>query len=164
MWAFLVLTETEQSLLWKDAPHALGRILATIEASLTQWESGKDPTQKDGSASTGQSESTRFASFLGRSRFHFPFHHVGDPLDETDEEQSTQQLKKPGLPLLREIPVDPLTLCKLSASLGTLRLRYHGFKTEGSITKVPQQVSRALVYCFIICIYFNVLISALFYL
>ncbi len=41
---------------------------------------------------------------------------------------------------------------------------YHGFKTEYSITNVPQQVSQALVYCFIICIFFNVLISAVFYL
>ena len=41
---------------------------------------------------------------------------------------------------------------------------YHGFRTGGAITSVPQQVSRALVYCFILCIFFNVLISALFYL
>jgi phospholipid/cholesterol/gamma-HCH transport system permease protein len=41
---------------------------------------------------------------------------------------------------------------------------YHGFKTVEAITNVPQQVSRALVYCFILCIVINVLISALFYL
>ena len=41
---------------------------------------------------------------------------------------------------------------------------YHGFTTIEAITNVPQQVSRALVYCFILCIFFNVLISALFYL
>ena len=41
---------------------------------------------------------------------------------------------------------------------------YHGFTTREAITNVPQQVSRALVYCFILCIFFNVLVSALFYL
>ena len=41
---------------------------------------------------------------------------------------------------------------------------YHGFKTEEAITNVPQRVSQALVYCFIICVSINVLISALFYL
>jgi phospholipid/cholesterol/gamma-HCH transport system permease protein len=41
---------------------------------------------------------------------------------------------------------------------------YHGFKTGDAITNIPPQVSRAVVDCFLICIFFNVLISALFYL
>jgi phospholipid/cholesterol/gamma-HCH transport system permease protein len=41
---------------------------------------------------------------------------------------------------------------------------YHGFRTGLAITNIPPQVSRAMVDCFILCIGFNVLISALFYL
>jgi len=41
---------------------------------------------------------------------------------------------------------------------------YHGFKTGEAITNIPPQVSRAVVDCFLICIFFNVVISALFYL
>ena len=41
---------------------------------------------------------------------------------------------------------------------------YHGFRTGEAITNIPPQVSRALVDCFMLCVFFNVLISALFYL
>jgi len=41
---------------------------------------------------------------------------------------------------------------------------FHGFRTGDAITNIPPQVSRAMVDCFMLCIFFNVLISALFYL
>ncbi len=41
---------------------------------------------------------------------------------------------------------------------------YHGFRAGKAMTDIPPQVSRALVDCFILSIFFNVLISALFYL
>jgi phospholipid/cholesterol/gamma-HCH transport system permease protein len=41
---------------------------------------------------------------------------------------------------------------------------YHGFTAEEAVTSIPPRVSQALVDCFIVCIFFNVMISALFYL
>jgi phospholipid/cholesterol/gamma-HCH transport system permease protein len=41
---------------------------------------------------------------------------------------------------------------------------FHGFRTGDAITNIPPQVSSAMVDCFILCTFFNVLISALFYL
>jgi phospholipid/cholesterol/gamma-HCH transport system permease protein len=41
---------------------------------------------------------------------------------------------------------------------------HQGFRAGEAITRVPRQVSRALVQCFISCILVNVLISAVFYL
>lgn len=41
---------------------------------------------------------------------------------------------------------------------------FHGLRTGDAVTNIPPQVSRAMVDCFILCIFFNVVISALFYL
>ncbi|UCG11503.1 MAG: ABC transporter permease [Deltaproteobacteria bacterium] len=41
---------------------------------------------------------------------------------------------------------------------------YHGFRAHEAVTSIPPQVSQALVDCFIFCFFFNVLISAVFYL
>jgi phospholipid/cholesterol/gamma-HCH transport system permease protein len=41
---------------------------------------------------------------------------------------------------------------------------HHGFQAGESMTSIPPRVSSALVECFIFCILFNVLISAVFYL
>ena len=41
---------------------------------------------------------------------------------------------------------------------------YHGFRTGPAVTNIPPKVSRALVECFMFCIFFNVVISAFFYL
>ena len=113
-------------------PHSLGTILTTIEFSLRHWESCKNEI-----LSSGHSESVRFASFLGRSRFHLPFldQRIGDPLDDADEAPVAHSTRS-SLPLLRELPVDPLTLCKASSCFAKLKSDHPSFKTKETLTRV----------------------------
>lgn len=77
-----------------------------------QWESGK-LTAVENESEMGNKETTRFASFLGRSRFFVSFldQYVDINLAEEDAFPSSD-VSKSKLPLLRDLPLDPLTLCK----------------------------------------------------
>lgn len=118
MWAFLDLHQFDVE---RPSPRAtldVGVLLATIETSLLFWESmTTSSVRQDEPEGEFERESVRFASFFGRTRFHFPL------LDQTKDETSPEDLdeffvpSKSRLPLLREIPVDPSTLCKLASSL-----------------------------------------------
>ena len=76
---------------------------------------------------------------------------------------SLNELYEKGFALGTDFIVGSVKALIFGATIALVCL-YHGFRTGDAITSVPQQVSRALVYCFILCIFFNVLISALFYL
>lgn len=66
-------------------------------------------------------EQSKVASFLGRSRFTLRFfdQRIENALDDPDDAQKLVK-KSSRLPLLRDIPVDPLSLCKLSSAVSKL--------------------------------------------
>ena len=111
----------------------LGRIISTIESQLVEWEKGVRAPQDD-ALLPHHKQSPRFVSFFGRSRFHFPFLdlHVDDPFDD----ESGHPSKRTRLPLLRDLPVDPLSLCKLASSFIKLTSAQAKFKTSDTILRI----------------------------
>jgi hypothetical protein len=153
VWGFLALSNPERVLRESSGAFSLslGKILATIETSLLQWESCKLSLKKDGADSVNVREATRFASFLGRSRLHVPF--LDQRLDDLMEETSEPQVQeKSRLPLLRDLPIDPLTLCKLACWFERLADRRPGVKTSHTLTRIALRLltsreGRLLVEC-----------------
>ena len=135
VWAFLALTNQDRV---PNRPSvaealALGRILTTIETSLSQWENGKTSPLKDATTASNKEEATRFASFFGRTRFLVPF--IDQRLDDYSEETGDQE-EKSRLPLLRDLAIDPLTLCKVACCFERLAVSHEGARASETLTRV----------------------------
>lgn len=63
-------------------------------------------------------EPSKFVAFLGRSRFALRFfdQRIENSLDDSQDAQELAK-KSSRMPLLRDVPVDPLSLCKLSSAI-----------------------------------------------
>jgi hypothetical protein len=120
-WAFTVLCELDKLISDPDIALSLGHVQSTLEGSLLRWEgghcAGREKEQAD--------ESTRFASFLGRARFSLPFldQRIGQYEDE-EEDSMTYFSEKKTLPLLRDLSMDPATICKLAAGFCSHRQKH----------------------------------------
>jgi hypothetical protein len=135
IWAFLEISDLEQVLSRPLVAEALGRVLSTVETSLLQWESGSgcDAVSTD----SVNKESTRFASFFGRSRFHIPFlDHKDDESEDADELHTRSLGGKKRLPLLRDLPIDPSTLCKAACSFAILPSSYPAIKGSETLLRI----------------------------
>lgn len=138
VWAFLSLsdgfTDTKHRSSVKESL-ALGKILASIETCLFNWENCKPSFIKEsGSDSPSSTEAIRFASFLGRSRRHIPF--LDQRMDDSDEVFLPLHSEKSRLPLLRDLPIDPLTLCKIACRLERLAESQMGIRVTETLTRV----------------------------
>lgn len=113
---------------------ALGSILASAEHSLHQWERGK--------MSTTQSEvqdASVFSSFFGKSRLkdHLLEHSLNDGDDDDDDENALAPiLEKSRKPLLKDLPVDPATLCRAACGYQRLSRKYPSMKGAWALTRV----------------------------
>jgi hypothetical protein len=135
MWAFLEVSDLEQVLSQPLVAEALGRVLSTVESSLLQWESGAGCYAV--STDSVNKESTRFASFFGRSRFHIPFlDHKDDESEDVDEFHHRSLVGKRRLPLLRDLPIDPSTLCKAACSFAILPSSYTAIKGSETLLRI----------------------------
>ena len=118
-WAFLELCITKESLSQPLVAESLGSILAVIESSLLAWESG--PLTESASSVTKRTEDTlHFSTFFGKSRFPLPLLNQFIHEQEDDDDGQKTNKKKASLPLLRDLPVDPSSLCKLSSAFSRL--------------------------------------------
>jgi hypothetical protein len=99
---------------------ALGRILSMIKSSLLDWESGALALKADESRVSRNPFS--FASFFGRARFLAQLldQRSDEPQAEEGDEFSFSFLTKKSLPLLKDLPIDPSTLCKITSSFSLL--------------------------------------------
>jgi hypothetical protein len=98
---------------------SLGRALSAVESSLLLWESGPRTRSTLRNARGQVEDSFHYSTFFGR-RFPLPLlnHGVNEHEDEEDENLSYQMERK--LPLLRDLPVDPSSLCKLASGFSSL--------------------------------------------
>ena len=111
---------------------ALGSILAAVEQSLHQWERGKTSiTQYE------TRDASVFSSFFGLPRLKQQLleHALNDGEDE-DESDWTPILEKSRKPLLRDLTVDPATLCKAACGYQRLSRKYPNMKGAWSLTRV----------------------------
>ena len=126
LWAALELTTFDalasRPLIWE----AVGSILCSIEASLGAWENSvsspgdhQDPSREPG----------RFVALFGRNRRHQRrlLERYEDGTDESEDMPMPSFLRKTR-PKLREIPVDPATLCKLAHGVSDLCCNLPGSK------------------------------------
>jgi len=138
-WAFLSLSDGFTNIQHRSSVQeslALGKILASIETCLFNWENCKPPSivQESGSDSPSTREAIRFASFLGRSRRHIPF--LDQRMDDSDELFLPSHTERSRLPLLRDLPIDPLTLCKIACRLERLADNQKGIRVTETLTRV----------------------------
>lgn len=112
------LCDTKTALSQPLVAESLGCVLAAIESSLLVWEGG--PRTKSVTHETKRAEdSLHFSTFFGRSRF--PLRLLNQMIHEQeDEEEGQRSDRKSSLPLLRDLPVDPSSLCKLSSAYSRL--------------------------------------------
>jgi hypothetical protein len=99
---------------------ALGKILSMVKSSLLDWESGALAVKVEESRVSRNPFS--FASFFGRARFLAQLldQRSDEPQAEEGDEFSLSFLTKKSLPLLKDLPIDPSTLCKVTASFSSL--------------------------------------------
>lgn len=111
---------------------ALGSILASVEQSLHQWERGKTSTTQYDTRDTSV-----FSSFFGKPRLKQQLleHALNDGEDE-EESALAPILEKSRKPLLRDLTVDPTTLCKAACGYQRLSKRHPYMKGAWTLTRV----------------------------
>ena len=117
-WAVLELSVIEEIFSDPATSAALGRLVSIMEASVLRWENGQ--CEKSNKETTIQvDESIRFASFLGKPRLALRLleQRLDTAIDEDDESQVSESGKGRHLPLLRDLSMDPSTMCKLAYGL-----------------------------------------------
>jgi len=106
---------------YPQVPEAMGKALSIIEGSLLEWENGINPAKQD---SGGSREANWLSSFFGRARHLVQLDQHQDESTEEADDLSMPTMPKRSLPLLRDLPLDPSTLCKLTCSFVKLRARH----------------------------------------
>jgi hypothetical protein len=115
---------------------ALGRILATVEQSLHRWERGdcQSPIVDNGSLS---SDASVFSSFFGKPRMNLAIlEQMGSDHDNEDELELAPLLEKSHRPMLRDLSVDPSTLCKAACGFQRLSAKHPHIKGGWTLTRV----------------------------
>ncbi len=139
-WSFLELCGHDDSLFDPQTSISLGRILSTVEQSLYRWERGDCTTVSNaGSNPTSLAhEVPIFSSFFGRSRVNQPLLEqvVCDQDDDDDDNKFAPLLPKARRPLLRDLSVDPSTLCKAACAFQRLSLKHPEIKGGWKLTNV----------------------------
>lgn len=104
---------------------ALAGCLSAIEASLLDWEDGKLSSQRHDVDVGSSRDGNRFAYFFGKARVQVAMlnQRLDDAIEDGDDILLTFVKRKTSLPLLKDLPLDPSTLCKTACSFANLRRR-----------------------------------------
>jgi hypothetical protein len=90
---------------------------------LVLWKKGDSSSKIIGDDVSQEKDSPlRFVSLFGKTRHHSSFfeQHRDEQTDYIDDYSGLVLGKKTQLPLLKDLPIDPSTLCKMASSLGKL--------------------------------------------
>lgn len=130
-WAFVEYSDFDAVLTTHPSSlQSLGRVLGLIDVSLASWEAGHSYTSKRKEAGEDvdqRKEAFHFTSFFGRARSHitsFEPKSEDGPDDLDDFPMPSFLAERTRLPILKDLPVDPATLCKLCGSLGRPEAKY----------------------------------------
>ncbi|KAG7351141.1 hypothetical protein IV203_010501 [Nitzschia inconspicua] len=133
-WAFLEIANTKLSDVTQTDIKALGQILATTELSLQRWERGECGTESTSPGS--HSDGSVFSSFFGRPRMNLPILDLVMGGDEEDDGESAQASERAKRPKLKDLSVDPSTLCKASCNFQRLSATHPYIKGGWTMTRV----------------------------
>eukprot|EP00566_Odontella_aurita_P001936 CAMPEP_0113546088 /NCGR_PEP_ID=MMETSP0015_2-20120614/11616_1 /TAXON_ID=2838 /ORGANISM="Odontella" /LENGTH=1827 /DNA_ID=CAMNT_0000446513 /DNA_START=106 /DNA_END=5586 /DNA_ORIENTATION=- /assembly_acc=CAM_ASM_000160 len=120
VWAYTEYCPTDSS---SKSRECFGKLTSTIKASLLRWENGQC---SNGSREVDETarDSVDETPIFGRPRLSLPFldllvSHDDDDVEETSSIRHYMQ-QQGSLPSLRDLTVDPSTLCKVAYGLSTL--------------------------------------------
>jgi hypothetical protein len=135
-WAFLELKQMNFSDLNPAEVKALGQILATTEMSLKRWERGDYQTEAPSSGT--HSDGSVFSSFFGRPRINLPILELVMGGEEEDDGDGVlgPLLERSRRPKLRDLSIDPSTLCKASCNFQRLSAMHPYIKGGWTMTRV----------------------------
>jgi hypothetical protein len=135
-WSFLEVRKSNIRGLASDDVKALGQILATTEMSLQRWERGE--CGSDAPSPGSHSDGSVFSSFFGRPRLNLPILELvmgGDDEDDSDDFLAPL-LKRSKRPKLKDLSIDPSTLCKASCGFQRLSAIHPHIKGGWTMTRV----------------------------
>eukprot|EP00934_Nitzschia_sp_Nitz4_P005833 Nitzschia sp. Nitz4//scaffold13_size275219//181877//185890//NITZ4_000891-RA/size275219-augustus-gene-0.269-mRNA-1//-1//CDS//3329536065//5823//frame0 len=134
-WAFLELHGEDREAYDSSVAFSLGRILSTVERSLNEWERGDCAYPKIANKATTQGTYTAlFSSFFGRSKGNQPL--LEQAFESRDDDDDNSISSRSRLPLLRDLPVDPSTLCKAACAFQRLLIKHPEIKGGLKLTDV----------------------------
>jgi hypothetical protein len=134
-WAFLEVSDADLSALHASEVAALGRILATTEMSLHRWEHPGECTA-DAPSAGSHSDASVFSSFFGRPRINLPLLESAVDDDDDDDDVLGPFVEQSLRPKLRDLSVDPSTLCKAACNFQRLSSKHHHIKGGWVLTRV----------------------------
>jgi hypothetical protein len=138
-WAFLELCDGTTGIKDPEVASALGGVLATVEESLHRWERGlyQGPSHDDDDYQLND-DASRFSSFFGKSRLNPKLldQRIGDRDDDDDEITLAPLLARSHLPMLRDLTVDPSTLCKAACGFARLSAKHPCITGSWALTRV----------------------------
>lgn len=143
-WGFLELSVLNDVLKDPSVSAALGRLVAIMEASVLRWESCQ--CERSSEESVAQvDESIRFASFFGRPRLALRLleQRLDTAIDDDDESQSVESEKTRKLPLLRDLSMDPATMCKLAYGLSRTKESFPEINGAWTFTRIAVRLMSA---------------------
>jgi hypothetical protein len=120
---------------------ALGRVLATIESSIIRWERGSNNVRPESEENEDSGkESIRF-SFLLRPRLSRQLldqiiEEYNDLEEEDEKVLSSIDEKRSRLPRLRDLAIDPATLCKAAGGFAKLAASHPVISGSSTLTRV----------------------------
>jgi len=133
-WAHLEINQSDLSALNSFETMALGKILAAAEHSLHRWE--RVDFAKDVSSVDSHVESPLFSSFFGRSRINLPILEQAINDDDDDDDMALAPLGRSQRPKLRDLMIDPSTLCKAACGFQRLSKEHPFIKGGWTFTRV----------------------------
>jgi hypothetical protein len=132
-WAFLELSGSDLDLLGTSEVVALGRVSATTEMSLHRWERGECETDTPPVGCHG--DGSVFSSFFGRPRINLPLLEQALNDEEDDDDVALAPLLRKR-PKLRDLSIDPSTLCKAACNFQRLSAKHPHINGGWTMTRV----------------------------
>jgi hypothetical protein len=133
-WAHLEINESDLCALNSFETMALGKILAAAEHSLHRWE--RVDFAKDIASVESHVESPLFSSFFGRPRINLPILEQAVNDDEDEDDMALAPLGRSQRPKLRDLMIDPSTLCKAACGFQRLSKEHPYIKGGWTFTRV----------------------------
>ena len=134
-WAHLEINDSNLSVLDTSEMLALGKVLATAEHSLHRWER-VDFATGDAASTESHVDSPLFSSFFGRPRRNLAILEQAVNDDDDEDDIVLAPLGRSQRPKLRDLMIDPSTLCKAACSFQRLSTKHPYIKGGWAFTRV----------------------------
>lgn len=133
-WAHIEINNSDLTVLDSFEMMALGKILATAEHSLHRWERVDFSTEIPSAES--YVDSLLFSSFFGRPRRNLPILEQAVNDDDNQDDMDLAPLGRLQRPKLRDLVIDPSTLCKAACAFQRLSAAHPYLKGGWTFTRV----------------------------